>query len=182
MQIEGHFTYFHKELSTGKPGFWTTKWEDFVVEGQDNSFLQVYKRFWHSCWVEYGHADGRYLISDSFVLSMETVTAVVDGPLCILAGYFLATGSSWLHVTQLTVSLFQIYGDILYFGTEWLDNFSHVDQSHWLYTMVYFLFLNGLWILIPGMLVIQSVNAIVSAFNDQKKLAALDTKESKKKK
>jgi cholestenol delta-isomerase len=77
---------------------------------------------------------------------------------------------------QLIVSLGQFYGDVLYYATSMFDHYilnvsySRPEAS---YYWGYFVLMNAFWIVIPGLLMIQSVNATVSAFravNDATKL------------
>uniref|UniRef100_A0A6G1RG15 EBP, cholestenol delta-isomerase n=1 Tax=Hypotaenidia okinawae TaxID=2861861 RepID=A0A6G1RG15_9GRUI len=102
-------------------------------------------------WKEYAKADSRYLTSDDFTVAMETVTAWAWGPLSFLT--FLAF--LWQHparfVLQLLVSLGQLYGDVLYFATAAEGGWRHSDPRP-LYFWGYFVGLNGLWVLVPGLL------------------------------
>ena len=66
---------------------------------------------------EYSKADSRYASRDAFVVSMEAVTAFVEGPLCwVIVGGLLAR-RAWTPALMLAVSLGQLYGDVLYFAT-----------------------------------------------------------------
>ena len=80
---------------------------------------------------------------------MELITSVVDGPLAFLAVYAFLTRQPYRHITQLMLSLFQLYGDVLYFMTEVKDGFIHGEMWHPLYFWFYFVFMNVLWIVIP---------------------------------
>lgn len=57
----------------------------------------------------------------------------------------------------------QIYGDVLYFLTEYRDGFQHSELGHPLYFWFYFVFLNALWMLLPGILVLDSVQQLMHA-------------------
>jgi EXPERA (EXPanded EBP superfamily) len=70
---------------------------------------------------EYTQADSRYATRDSFVISMEAVTAFVEGPACFLAVYGILARRPWAYTVQIMVSLGQIYGDVLYFATTVLE-------------------------------------------------------------
>eukprot|EP00891_Asterochloris_glomerata_P007692 jgi/Astpho2/7692/Aster-x0330 len=70
---------------------------------------------------EYSKADSRYASRDPFVVSMEAITAFVEGPLCFLAVWGLFRRSSWRYTVIIVVSLGQLYGDILYFSTTILE-------------------------------------------------------------
>ena len=70
---------------------------------------------------EYAKADSRYATRDAFVISMEAVTAFVEGPLCFVIVYAMLLRRPWRHVLQLLVSCGQLYGDALYFATSYLE-------------------------------------------------------------
>lgn len=57
----------------------------------------------------------------------------------------------------------QIYGDVLYFLTEHRDGFQHGELGHPLYFWFYFVFMNALWLVLPGILVLDSVKQLTYA-------------------
>ena len=75
----------------------------------------------HSAGKEYTQADSRYATRDSFVISMETVTAFVEGPACFVAVWAILHRRSWAQTLQILISCGQIYGDVLYFATTVLE-------------------------------------------------------------
>jgi len=100
-------------------------------------------------WKEYSKADSRYATRDSFVVSMETVTAFVWGPACFLVFLGLIYRASWRWTLLLVVSVGQLYGDVLYFATCALEGGVHVRPEP-LYFCFYFVFMNGIWIVVPS--------------------------------
>src|ERR1700730_646846 len=92
--------------------------------------------------------------SDTFTVCMETITAAVDGPLAFLATYAFLSNSSYRYLAQLVLSLFQLYGDVLYMSTEWKDGFIHGPYGHPIYFWFYFVFLNSFWIIVPLLCII----------------------------
>jgi hypothetical protein len=66
---------------------------------------------------EYSKADSRYATRDDFVISMEAVTAFLEGPGCLLICWAMLKCKPWRFTAILLVSLGQLYGDVLYFGT-----------------------------------------------------------------
>lgn len=64
---------------------------------------------------------------------------------------------------------------MLYFLTEQRDGFQHGELGHPLYFWFYFVFLNGLWLVLPGILVLDSVKKLAHA------QSMLDTKTTKAK-
>lgn len=70
---------------------------------------------------EYAKADSRYASRDSFTISMEFVTAFLEGPSCFVVVYSLLKRKPWRHILQVVVATCQVYGDILYFATSWYE-------------------------------------------------------------
>ncbi|XP_078242619.1 3-beta-hydroxysteroid-Delta(8),Delta(7)-isomerase [Pogona vitticeps] len=129
--IEGWFSLYHTEI----PG--------------DQSFLS-------QLWKEYAKGDSRYIIGDNFTICMETITAFAWGPLSLWTVLAFLSGQPHRFVLQLVVSLGQLYGDVLYFYTEYRDGFSHSEMWHPVYFWFYFVFMNFLWIIIPSVLILDA--------------------------
>lgn len=118
-------------------------------------------------WKEYALSDSRYLTSDTFTVCMETVTTVLWGPLSLLAAYFIAIDHPARHPVQALISFGQIYGDILYLSTSFFDEAyreTAYSRPEPFYFYGYFIFLNAIWLVIPGLLLIQSTRATTKAF------------------
>ncbi|CAI5796124.1 3-beta-hydroxysteroid-Delta8,Delta7-isomerase isoform X2 [Podarcis lilfordi] len=129
--IEGWFSLYHKEIAG------------------DQSFLS-------QLWKEYAKGDSRYIISDNFTVCVETITAFAWGPLSIWTVLAFLSDQPHRFVLQLIVSLGQLYGDVLYFSTEYLEGFSHSEIGHPIYFWFYFVFMNALWIIIPSILILDA--------------------------
>ena len=56
------------------------------------------------CVIQYSKADSRYATYDPFVLAMETVTAFIDGPLCIVTAAAIMRESKYRSVRPLCPS------------------------------------------------------------------------------
>ncbi|KAI8959299.1 3-beta-hydroxysteroid-Delta(8),Delta(7)-isomerase [Daldinia sp. FL1419] len=118
-------------------------------------------------WKEYSLSDSRYLTADTFVVCMETVTAVCWGPLSFVIAWCIATGHPLRHPLQSIVSLGQMYGDVLYYGTCYVDfvefgrEYSRPEAA---YYWGYYVFLNAFWIVIPLCLVVSSARETSRAF------------------
>ncbi|KAM4818856.1 3-beta-hydroxysteroid-Delta(8),Delta(7)-isomerase isoform 1-T3 [Thomomys bottae] len=136
--IEGWFSFYNKAI----PG--------------DQSFLS-------QLWKEYSKGDSRYIICDNFIFCMETITASMWGPLSIWAVIAILRQQPIRYVLQLVISLGQIYGDILYFLMEYQDEFQHSEFGHPVYFWFYFVFMNALWLVIPGILLLDSVTQLTHA-------------------
>ncbi|XP_006032065.1 3-beta-hydroxysteroid-Delta(8),Delta(7)-isomerase [Alligator sinensis] len=126
--VEGWFSFFHTSL----PG--------------DQAFLS-------QLWKEYAKGDSRYVIGDDFTVCVETVTAVAWGPLSLATLEAFLQHRPGRFLLQLVVSMGQLYGVVLYFLTELRAGLAHTPAGHPLYFWFYFVFLNGLWIVVPAALI-----------------------------
>ncbi|NP_001166416.1 3-beta-hydroxysteroid-Delta(8),Delta(7)-isomerase [Cavia porcellus] len=131
--------------------------------------------FLSQLWKEYAKGDSRYIIEDNFIICMESITVVLWGPLSLWAVIAFLRQHPSRYVLQFVISLGQIYGDLLYFLTEYRDGFQHGEMGHPIYFWFYFFFMNVLWLVIPGVLFFDSVKQFYGAQN------ALDTKVMKSK-
>lgn len=104
-------------------------------------------------WKEYAFSDSRYLTRNTFVLCMETMTAVCWGPGCLAIAALVMLRHPARYPLQCVVSVGQFYGDALYYATSLLDH--HVEGVTYyrpepFYFWFYFFFMNFIWIVIPG--------------------------------
>ncbi|KDN62987.1 putative emopamil binding protein [Colletotrichum sublineola] len=118
-------------------------------------------------WKEYSLSDSRYLTQDSFIVCMETVTALFWGPLSFACAYCIVAGHPLRHPLQLVISLGQLYGDVLYFATcsfeELVAKIVYCRPEEFYY-WCYYVFFNAFWIVIPFYLIIQSCVETKRAF------------------
>lgn len=118
-------------------------------------------------WKEYSLSDSRYLTRDAFMVCMETITAFAWGPLSFILVYLITTNHPARYFLQTVVSLGQLYGDVLYYGTFFHEDiyrgleFSRPERY---YFYGYMVLLNSFWIVIPAFLLVQSGKATVAAF------------------
>lgn len=101
---------------------------------------------------------------------MEAVTAFVWGPVCLALVPAILTRKAWRFVGIALVSLGQIYGDVLYFGTclhgggdVGLKAFGAHSRPEPLYFWFYFVVINGVWIVVPGMCLLYAVRRLNEA-------------------
>lgn len=92
---------------------------------------------------------------------MEAVTAFVWGPLCPLVVYGIFTNKPWRYSLMIIVSLGQLYGDVLYYATCYLEGFIH-SRPEAMYFWGYFVIVNGFWIVIPAMVLLYAMMEINS--------------------
>ncbi|KAI1085079.1 Emopamil-binding protein [Whalleya microplaca] len=144
----------------------------------NNASMPTLTHLFGQLWKEYALSDRRYLTRDSFVVCMETVTAVCWGPLSFIVGWCILKDSPLRYPLQSIVSLGQLYGDVLYYATFFFDEsvFGAVYcRPENYYFWAYFVMMNGFWIVIPMGLVIQSVVETTKVFrylNDRQKISS----------
>lgn len=150
----------NRDLSPGQ--LLTIMW--FVLSGSIHLFFEGYyaanyatlsgkQTLIGQMWKEYAFSDSRYLTNNSFVLCMETVTAVCWGPGCLMVAFMIMTRHPLRYPIQMIVSMGQFYGDALYYATSAFDHYimgisySRPDSY---YFWGYFVLTNAFWIVIPG--------------------------------
>lgn len=103
-------------------------------------------------WKEYAKCDSRYMTGDAFIVCMESITAWAWGPLCLLITWMILHESPWRHALQLLVSSGQLYGNLLYFSTNIMDEAYRglqYSRPEMLYYWGYFVGMNTVWIVVP---------------------------------
>ncbi|ONK78051.1 uncharacterized protein A4U43_C02F13720 [Asparagus officinalis] len=102
------------------------------------------------------------------VVTVEGITAAIEGPACLLAVYAIATRKPYNYTLQLAISLGQLYGCLVYFITAFLlgDNFSTSPYYYW----AYYIGANSSWVVIPSLIVMRSWKKISSAVHAEKKM------------
>lgn len=124
--VEGYFVYYNASITT------------------DDSFMA-------NLWKEYAKSDSRYMFSDPTVLMIEGITAVFWGPLSFYAAYLCYKNNQMRHLLQVLISFGQFYGDVLYYSTTLISGATHCNPDPY-YFWFYFVFMNALWILFPGLI------------------------------
>ncbi|CAK6442881.1 unnamed protein product [Pipistrellus nathusii] len=112
--------------------------------------------FLASLWKEYGNADARWLHFDPTIVSVEILTVALDGFLAVVLVYAILKEKYYRHFIQITLCVCELYGGWMTFSPEWLMGSPSLSTNHWLYLWVYLVFFNGLWVLVPGLLLWQS--------------------------
>ncbi|XP_062236154.1 emopamil-binding protein-like [Platichthys flesus] len=107
-------------------------------------------------WREYSKADSRWLVFDPTIVSIEILTVVLDSVLGVLLIYAILNDQYYRHFLQITLSVCELYGGWMTFCPDWLMGSPHLDTSSWLHLWVYLVFFNGLWVMVPVLLLIQS--------------------------
>ncbi|KAL1963652.1 hypothetical protein VTN77DRAFT_7973 [Rasamsonia byssochlamydoides] len=150
----------------------------FALSGTLHCFFEGYFVSHHSImgpaqnvlgqlWKEYALSDSRYLISDPFVVSIETITVTVWGPLCFVLTYLIAVQHPLRHALQVIICVAHIYGDVLYYATSLFDHYVNgvsYCRPEAFYFWGYYFFMNFIWIVVPASYLYESLSAISSAF------------------
>jgi cholestenol Delta-isomerase len=161
--LEGSYLRHHEEIRIRATSTFSEKMmEDVHWE----KALQT--QWWGSLYSQYAKYDGRYAVSDPLVVFF-CWTELVEGVFCFVLAYFIQTNSPYRHPFQLLISTAQFYGTILYFlGPVIYNNWNTVMTSDPFDLYVYVVFLNGLWMLVPGLLIIQSFKAIANTLGQKR--------------
>jgi hypothetical protein len=107
---------------------------------------------WWLYWSLYGRADARYLHADPFIRILELVTGTVVAAMNLWSAHQLwrrRRPRSTMTVV-LVASVMEVYGTIMYFGSEMLNHWANVDTHSVLHAWGMFFGLNALWLLFPG--------------------------------
>ncbi|XP_013863984.1 emopamil-binding protein-like [Austrofundulus limnaeus] len=126
-------------------------------------------------WKEYGKADSRWLVSDPTIVSLEILTVVLDSLIALLLIHAIQNDKYYRHFLQVSLCVCELYGGWMTFCPDWLQGSPHLNTSNWLHLWVYLLFFNGIWVLIPVLLLLQSwfclkdLHALRSAATKKKK-------------
>ncbi|EAX08835.1 emopamil binding protein-like, isoform CRA_d, partial [Homo sapiens] len=105
---------------------------------------------------EYGKADARWVYFDPTIVSVEILTVALDGSLALFLIYAIVKEKYYRHFLQITLCVCELYGCWMTFLPEWLTRSPNLNTSNWLYCWLYLFFFNGVWVLIPGLLLWQS--------------------------
>ncbi|PVU86534.1 hypothetical protein BB560_006039 [Smittium megazygosporum] len=130
-----------------------------------NKTLAGKKTLLADLWREYSLSDSRYLISDPFTVIMEGITAAIDGPLSLVVVIAILNRNFALrHLAQLSVSIAQLYGDVLYLLTNYFEAYAYT-HPHPYYFWVYFVAMNLPWIILPIFFIFHSWISITKKIN-----------------
>ncbi|KAI1131622.1 Emopamil binding protein-domain-containing protein [Nemania abortiva] len=117
-------------------------------------------------WKEYALSDSRYLVSDFFVLSVESITTFFWGPLCLANAIAIARNSPLRHALRIVACVAHLYGVALYYATSQCE-FYFTGRSHsrpeFLYFWVYYVGFNLPWAIVPAFLLLDSVKTVTRA-------------------
>ncbi|MDB4968644.1 MAG: hypothetical protein JWN44_4333 [Myxococcales bacterium] len=105
---------------------------------------------WRIVWELYGRIDRRFLEGDRYLLVVEIITGL-GSLLNFYVVHQLRRGSRVRALIALfSVSIMDVYGTLIYFGSEALNGFQNVDTASFVHTWIVFAGLNSLWLVFPG--------------------------------
>ncbi|KAK8113700.1 emopamil binding protein [Apiospora kogelbergensis] len=140
----------------------------FVV---NHATLASSQNLFAQLWKEYTLSDSRYLTSDPFMLSVETITVFTEGPLAFACAASIVVDSHLRHPLQIIMCMAHLYGVALYYATSLVEmHFSGLSHSRpeFMYFWVYYVGFNLPWAIIPAFLLFDSVKTL------RRKLRSLD--------
>ena len=111
--------------------------------------------------------DRRYCAKDSCVMTFQGLTALYGVPGCLLLIMAIRTKVWWRHILQVLLCLPQMYGTLIYFGSAAVKNFDQINTADPVAFWGLFFGLNFLWVLIPFVMLLQSVGVIGRALRAQ---------------
>eukprot|EP01135_Chromosphaera_perkinsii_P010785 Nk52_evm2s2226 gene=Nk52_evmTU2s2226 len=100
-------------------------------------------------WKEYGKADIRWLHSDETIVSLEILTVILDGALCLYLVYAYMNQTSGRHYWMIVLCTAELYGGWMTFVPEFLTGNKNLVTDNPLFLWFYLVFFNGLWVIIP---------------------------------
>ncbi|GAU89374.1 hypothetical protein RvY_01929 [Ramazzottius varieornatus] len=133
-------------------------------------------------WKEYGLADTRWLHSDPTIVSLEILTVVLDSGLALLLVYAIVKSRSYRHFVQIVLCVCELYGGWMTFAPEWLTgNVSLNPNNNALHLWLYLTFFNGVWVVIPLLLLYHSWSEMQRVFPNHHAKSGLSRLFNKKK-
>jgi len=118
-----------------------------------------------SVWRQYGRADARWEVFDPNVISLELLTVLLIGPLCLIQIYGVINRTSWRHMNQIVICVAEIYGGWMTFCPEWVDGNRNLNGSTFILLWIYLVFMNGLWVALPGLFLWESCGLYTDVSN-----------------
>ncbi|KAH8205778.1 hypothetical protein TruAng_000054 [Truncatella angustata] len=116
-----------------------------TVASSQNLFAQL--------WKEYALSDSRYLTSDPFMLSVESITVFLWGPLSYLCALSIVKEPYLRHPLQIIMCMAHLYGVALYYSTSLVETYftgrAH-SRPEFLYFWVYYVGFNAPWVVVPA--------------------------------
>ncbi|KAJ3565445.1 hypothetical protein NP233_g7625 [Leucocoprinus birnbaumii] len=120
-------------------------------------------------WKEYSAADFRWGVADPTVVSLEILTVLGAGPMCLYIAYQIAKRDPARHYWIIVLSTAELYGGWMTFCPDWLIGSPNLNTSNWLHLWVYLVFMNVIWVIIPLALMKDSYSFIAGTLRAAQK-------------
>ena len=144
----------------------------FWIEGsfvffRTDSFIKTGMDYYASGDLRYNHP------MEPGTKAMEAITAVLEGPMCILIAYGHIMKTAWRHPLQLVITTCQIYGLVWFILHPMCDPKGHVDHITSDTFLFWFLVvgMNAPWGIVPPFLFYQSYRHIVQGLQKVEKVS-----------
>ncbi|KAF2074486.1 hypothetical protein CYY_004191 [Polysphondylium violaceum] len=157
--LEGSYGFFAHEVTEASKVSFTEKMLEQVP------LVNAVDPHWYaSLYSQYAKYDLRYAIADPMVVFF-CFLELVQGAFCFILALAVIKQANCRHALQIFLSALQGLGTVFYFITpyiygKWQEQISSDPFELWVYVVG----LNGLWLLIPIILTIQSFVAITKQF------------------
>ncbi|KAF0700183.1 Aste57867_9311 [Aphanomyces stellatus] len=174
--LVGAYMLFLVRLNATRAASWTVFW--FVLSGFIHSYLEFSftflrdNRYFSGAMDLYSASDYRYgFPMEEGTAAMETITALLDGPMCLLAAYAFVMQKPYYHPLTLVVSVMQMYGLTWFCLHPFFSDQSHMSADPGLFWVIC-VGMNAPWGIFPTILATKSFRAIVARFANPKAKAA----------
>ncbi|CAK4080899.1 unnamed protein product [Aphanomyces euteiches] len=147
---------------------WTVFW--LVLSGFIHSYLELSFTFFRdnqyfgAAMDLYSASDFRYgFPMEEGTAAMEAITALLDGPFCLIAAYAFVTKKPYYHPLVLVVSVMQMYGLTWFTLHPFFSDTPHMSSDPGLFWIILVAF-NAPWSIFPTILAFKSFREITSRF------------------
>lgn len=100
---------------------------------------------------------------DANIIALELITVFLLGPLCLWAAYAIVAHRPYRHLLQLVISTAELYGGWMTFCPDALDGSKSLALHDPVLLWVHLVFMNGLWVVVPALLLWESGAWVVHA-------------------
>ena len=96
-------------------------------------------------------SDARWAVRDPNVISLEMLTVFI-GILCLVQVKGVLCRAPWRHPLQMIICTAELYGGWMTFCPEWVQGSPNLNGQDPILFWIYLVFMNGLWVVIPALL------------------------------
>lgn len=126
------------------------------------AFSENWTGFGSNIWEKYGKADARWFnTSNEIIMSIEILTVLV-GFICAWNVYCIYKKLYLRHLLTVIISTAELYGGWMTFCPEWITGSKNLHTETFMKLWIYLVFMNGVWVIIPLILLYLSSKALLS--------------------